>query len=258
MTAEPADNASAFAFHWLAEHLASVDEQIRLAESVKQSGGAALQVDLLNYISLHQYARELLLLLDSLERSRRTAESRVKALELARALRAYRRPVGRPRKVRLAALGTGLLGAFTEPEKPEPRKGGRPRENPEEFWAELNAAVVEAWANRNGDSAKLNVSVGLKAFITDYTKSKNYTGKEATQKIRATHRAWYKPLMKYRRRIGQAVYAKSQNRLEKAPNFAPLLANFGRLSTANRSGTHNAATKGKHGHQTGTARARKR
>lgn len=258
MTDEPADNASDFAFHWLAEHLASVDEQIRLAESVKQSGGAALQVDLRNFISLHQYARELLLLLDTLERSRRTAESRVKALELARALRAYRRPVGRPRKVRLPALGTGLLGAFTEPEKPEPRKGGRPRQYSEEFLAELNAVVDEAWAKREGDSKRLNVSVGLTAVLTEFAESKKYTGKEATQKIRATHRAWYKPLMRYRKGIGESIYTKSQNRLENAPNFDPLLKDFERLSTANHSGTLNAATRGNRGPQTGNARPRKR
>lgn len=212
MTNEPAGNASEFAFPWLAEHLASVDQQIRLAEFANKSGETSLQVDLPNYISLHQYARELLLLLDSLERSRQTAESRVKALALAAALRARRRPVGRPRKVMLAALGSGLLGAFTESEKPEPRKGGRPREYSEQFLAELNAAVVETWARRRGDSAKSNVSAGLTAVLTWFAKSLKFTREEATPKIRATHGDWYKPLMKYRKRIGETVYTKSQNR----------------------------------------------
>lgn len=260
MTTEQGDATTDVASH-LAESLEWINQQIKLAEYLHKGGDTTIRVDLPNYISLHRFTRELLLTLDVVERARISATSRVQALELERAFRAIRRPVGRPRKFNLAALPalrTGLLGGFNESLAPEPRKGGRPRKHTEDFWAALNVVVVEAWMARNGDSAKLNVSVALTAVLDDYAASKAIAPKEAARKISEIHRNWYRPLMKYRKSIGESVYMKSQNRPEKRPDFGPLLASFERLNTAFRSGKHHAATKGTHGPQTGNHRARKR
>jgi len=258
MTTEPLDPGNVFALPFLAEHLAWIDEHLRLADCLHKAGDKTINVDLQNQVSLLQYVRMLLLLLDTTEGQRKAAADRAWKLELARALRAYRRPVGRPRSVRLPALGTGLLGAFNEQEKPKRRKGGRPREIPEDFWPELNAAVAEAWAKQNGDSVRLDVTAGLRAVLTDFAESRNYSKDEAAKKITAIHAKWYSQLMKYRKRAGESIYSKSQNRSGNTANFAPLLENFGRLSTSNHSGKHQAVTKGRHGPQTGKARRQRK
>jgi hypothetical protein len=179
-------------------------------------------------------------------------------MALASALRTYRRPRGRPRKAKLPALGTGLLGAFKEPEKKEQRKGGRPRKHSPKFLAELNAAVAEACAKTQGESARGSISAGLTAVLTEFAESKKYPPEEAARKIRKIHKAWYSALMRYRKSIGESVYAKSQNRSKNAPNFDPLLAIFERWQPAIHGGTHNAAMKGTHGRQAEKAPRRRK
>jgi hypothetical protein len=243
----------------MAEHLAELREEIRMAELLANSADGTLQVNVRNYISLHQYARELILLLDEVASIRKLAEQRIKALESDLAIRTYRRPVGRPRKISLGSLvQKGLLGSFAETEKPAPRKGGRPPIYPDDFLFELNAAVVETWDKNHGDNARFNLKTALREVLTDYAESRGTDPTKVNRRIEATIAVWYSPLSKYRIKQGLRLRSKSQNRLKKAANFEPLLEIFARWHPSPHSGTHNAATKGKHGRQTGKARARKR
>ncbi len=258
MPNEHATTEGEYAFPWTADHLAAADEQIRLCEFVARDGTATITLDLQNYLSLHRYVRELVLTLDATKRASDLNEERARLLHLANALRAYRRPVGRPRKLSTIAKGSGLLAQFANEARKPASKGGRPPSYPMEFLAELNAAVIELWNEKYSGNLRFNVSAALKDVLREFAKSKGVPRDETEQKVADIFSDWYKPLMKYRAAHGERLNAKSQNLRKNALNFQPLLANFGRWQTANHSGKHHAATKGRHGTQTGKARGRRK
>jgi len=259
MFSELVDTVPEYSFPWLAEHIAAIDEQIQLCESVAKDGTATVTVDLPNYLSLHRYTRELILLLDEVKRHANASEQRARLLEL----RTYRRPRGRPRTLKSIAKGTGLLAAaFATESKPQSRKGGRPRTNSPDDLSEYNAIVTEYWREKHGDDSRLNVKRGLRELLSswaeEYAKKRAISPTEIAGAVANAHESLYKPLMKYRAEQGQRLNRKSQNWGKKTPDFSGLEATFGRWQSVPYGGIHQAARRHKGEPQTGKARRQRK